>query len=172
MIGARSRVYVGSRLDVEVAGSLHDPHIAQTKPASATKQSSLVYAKRLAGLDSVRLCQSALRNQRTHRVSIYIPCVSVFALSAALGSVLRPYLNLRTLTCLSVMVASSELCTQAFLQAPSSNLPMTFYTRTYAPQPPMKLQAALVHVHAFLQHSGRYTRPHTRCAAAGFVGLA
>lgn len=59
--------------------------------------------------------------------------------------------------------------TEAILPGPSSNPPVTFYTRAYAPVPPAKPKAAIVHVHGFLEHSGRYTRPHSRWAAAGFA---
>ena len=64
--------------------------------------------------------------------------------------------------------ANTQLYTEAFLDGPASNPPISFYTRTYAPPSSTKPKAAIVHVHGFLEHSGRYTRPHSRWAAAGY----
>jgi acylglycerol lipase len=57
---------------------------------------------------------------------------------------------------------------EAFLAGPASNPPTTLYTRTYAPKGRETPQGALVFVHGFIEHIGRFTHPHQRWADAGF----
>jgi acylglycerol lipase len=57
--------------------------------------------------------------------------------------------------------------TESWLAGPSST---SFYTRTYTPATPQR--AALVFVHGFVEHIGRYAHVFPRWAAAGVAVLA
>ncbi|KAI0035617.1 Alpha/Beta hydrolase protein [Vararia minispora EC-137] len=57
---------------------------------------------------------------------------------------------------------------EEFLPGPPSNPAITLYTRTYSPVAPESVKAALVFVHGFIEHIGRFTNTHNRWANNGF----
>ncbi|KAA1470435.1 lysophospholipase [Dentipellis sp. KUC8613] len=77
-------------------------------------------------------------------------------------------------------MASSEPYTEEWLTGPAST---AFYTRTYLPPPSSSSspttpsdspnpKAALVFIHGFIEHVGRYTHVHAAWAARGFAVFA
>jgi len=64
---------------------------------------------------------------------------------------------------------STAKYTEAWLSGP---LDTNFYTRTYAPPPSTTAKAALVFVHGFAEHVGRYTHFHPLLAERGITVFA
>ena len=58
---------------------------------------------------------------------------------------------------------------EAWLAGPSST---QFYTRTYTPEPLESTKAAIVFVHGFAEHIGRYTHFHPLLSAHGIAVFA
>ena len=77
----------------------------------------------------------------------------------------RPFI--RTFTGTTIM--SNLPYSEAWLAGPSST---QFYTRTYTPVPPVSTKAAIVFVHGFAEHVGRYTHFHPLLSARGIAVFA
>ena len=58
---------------------------------------------------------------------------------------------------------------EAWLAGPKST---QFYTRTYTPAPPVSTKAAIVFVHGFAEHVGRYSHFHPLLSARGIAVFA
>jgi len=84
----------------------------------------------------------------------------------------RPLLskrNVRThpFICTFTSTAMSNLpYSEAWLAGPNLT---QFYTRTYTPTPPVSTKAAIVFVHGFAEHIGRYSHFHPLLSARGIA---
>jgi hypothetical protein len=76
------------------------------------------------------------------------------------------YLNSMFRYPLSRLYMSTAKYTEAWLSGP---LDTNFYTRTYAPPPSTPAKAALVFLHGFAEHVGRYTHFHPLLAERGIT---
>ena len=76
----------------------------------------------------------------------------------------RPFIRTLTSTTMSNLPYS-----EAWLAGPKST---QFYTRTYTPAPPVSTKAAIVFVHGFAEHVGRYSHFHPLLSARGIAVFA
>ena len=100
---------------------------------------------------------------RRARSLLYI----IFMLWKAIYSSSQRHVRTHLFNCTFTSTTMSNLpYSEAWLAGPSST---QFYTRTYTPVPLESTKAAIVFVHGFAEHVGRYTHFHPLLAARGIA---